>query len=83
MGALDEFRGLQKRVERVEWISSMPVWVDWPAPKEEGRRKLDGNGFGSRQAGRGVGEGTVFNHGVDPQLQIIENLGSMTVGART
>ena len=27
-GALEEFRGLQKRVERGEWMTSMPVWVE-------------------------------------------------------
>ena len=52
--------------------------VERPAPKEEGRRKLDGNGFGARQIGGGGGLGTVFNHGVDPQLRIIENMGNMT-----
>ena len=26
-GALEEFRGFQKRVERGEWTKSMPVWV--------------------------------------------------------
>ena len=43
--ALEEFGGLQKRVERVEWITSTLVWVKRPAPKEEGRRKSDGNGL--------------------------------------
>ena len=61
----------------------MPMWVERPEPKEEGLRKLEGNGSGARQGGRGVGDSTVFNYGVDPQLQIIENLGSMTVAART
>ena len=42
-GALEEFRGLQKRVERGEWMTSMPVWVEQPAPREEGRRKSEGN----------------------------------------
>ena len=52
-----------------------------PAPKEEGCRKSDRNGLGARKSGRGGGGGTVFNHGVDPQLRIIENLGSMTMSA--
>ena len=43
--ALAEFRGLQKRLERGEWLTSTPVWVERPAPKEEGRRKLDRNEF--------------------------------------
>ena len=82
-GELAEFRGLQKRVERGEWLTLTPVWVERPAPKEEVRWKSDGHGFGAQQSGRGVREGTVFNHGVDPQLQIIENLGSMTQAERT
>ena len=61
----------------------MPVWVERPAPREEGRRKSEVNGIGARQGGRGVGEGTVFNHGVDPQLRISENLGIITQAART
>ena len=40
-GALEEFRGLQKRVERGKWMTSMPVWVERPAPREEGHRKLE------------------------------------------
>ena len=82
-GALAEFEGLQKRVERGEWLTSTPVWVERPAPKEEELRKSDGNGLVARQSGeRGWGS-SVFNHGVDPQLRIIENLGSMTQAAHT
>ena len=44
-GHLEEFRGLKKRVERGEWPTSMPVWVERPAPREEGRRKWEGNGI--------------------------------------
>ena len=33
-GALEEFRGLQKMVERGEWLTSTPVWVERPAPRE-------------------------------------------------
>ena len=79
LGSLAEFGGLQKKVERGECLTSMPVWVEKPAPKEEGRRKLDGNGFGARKSGGGC---IIFNHGVDPHLQIIESLGSMTLVAR-
>ena len=39
LGALEEFGGLQKRVERGEWLTSMPVWVERKVPKEEGLRK--------------------------------------------
>ena len=38
-GAMEEFRRLQKRMERVEWITLTPVWVKRPASKEERRRK--------------------------------------------
>ena len=82
-GALAKFGGLQKKVERGECITSTPVWVERPSPKEEGCQKSDGNGFGARQSGRGGGGGTIFNHGVDPQLRIIENLGSMKLAARS
>ena len=66
LGALEEFRGLQKRVERGEWMTSIPVWVEQPALREEGRRKSEGNRTGAR------------NHGVDPQLRISENLVILT-----
>ena len=42
-GTLEEFHGLQKRVERGECMRSMPVWVEQPAPRKEGRRKSEGN----------------------------------------
>ena len=35
LGALVEFLGIHKKVERVECLTSMPVWVEQPAPKEE------------------------------------------------
>ena len=68
--ALEEFRGLQKRVERGEWLNSMPAWVERPAPQEEGQRKSEWTGNGAR------------NHGVDPKLHISENLGIITKFAR-
>ena len=40
-GALSELGGLQKKMERGEWLTSTPVWVDQSAQKEEGRQKLD------------------------------------------
>ena len=49
----------------------------------EGRTKSEGNGIGARQVGTGVIEGTVYNHGVDPQLRVSENLGIMTQAERT
>ena len=82
-GALEEFGGLQKRVERGEWLTSTPVWVERPKPKEEGLRESDRNGLGARKSGGGGGGGSVFNHGVDPQLRIIENLKILTQAART
>ena len=65
-GTLEEFWGLQKRVDRGEWMTYMPAWVYRPAPQEEGRRKSEGTGNGAR------------NHGVDPQLRIRKNLGILT-----
>ena len=70
-GALEEFCGIQKRVERGEWVISMPVWVERPALWEEGSRKSEGNGNGAR------------NHGVDPQLRIRKNLGILKQVARS
>ena len=81
--ALEELNGLQKRVERGEWLTSTPVCVERPALKGEGCWKSEGNGIGERQGGRGVGDGTVFNHGIEPQLRIIENLGLMTQAAHS
>ena len=69
-GALEDFCGIQKRVERGEWMKSMPVWVERPALREEGRRKSEGNRNGAR------------NHGVYPQLRISENLGILKQVAR-
>ena len=66
LGALEEFRGLQKRVERGEWLTSMPSCVERPAPREEGRCKSEGTGNVAR------------NHGVDLQLRISKNLGIIT-----
>ena len=70
-GALEEFCGLQKRLDRGKWMTSMPVWVERPAPRKEGLRKSEGNGNGA------------YNHGVDPQLRISENLGILTQVARS
>ena len=56
--------------------------MERPSPKEEGRQKSDGNGLGERQNGRGGGGGKIFNHGVYPQLRIIEDLGSTKMSAR-
>ena len=54
-GDLVEFRGLQKKTERGEWLISTPGWVDQPAPKEEGHRKYDRHGIGESPSGRGGG----------------------------
>ena len=59
------------------------VWVDWAAQKEEGRRKSDGVGIGARPSGRGGGRDAIVNHGIDPQLRIMEKLGDMTGAARS
>ena len=33
-GSLEEFGQLQKKIEREEWITTTPVWVDRPMPKK-------------------------------------------------
>ena len=66
MGALTEFEGLQKKVKRVEYLTLTLVWVERPAPKEDGHRKSDRNGLGARHSGGGGGGGAVFNHGFNP-----------------
>ena len=82
-GSLVEFWGLQKKVERGECLTSTPVWVERPAKKEEGRRKSDGNVFGERPSGEGGGRNAIFNHGIDPQLRIMERLGDMKGAVRS
>ena len=65
--------------------------ADRTVVKEVGRRRRNDvlGGWGNirevshrrpqeRQSGGEGGVVTLFNHGVDPQLRIIENLGSMT-----
>ena len=59
-GSLAEFGGVQKKVDRGGWLTLTPVWVDWPAQKEEGRRKSDGHGMGSRPSSGGGGRDAVF-----------------------
>ena len=44
-GAREEFGRLQNKLERGEWITLTPVWVERPEYKEEGHWKSDGNGF--------------------------------------
>ena len=82
-GALLDFGGLQKKVERGGGLTSTSVWVKRPAQKEEGRQRSDRNGFGARQSGGGGGSDAIFNHRIDPQLRIIENMGNMTLAARS
>ena len=82
LGAFTEFGGLQKKVEREGWWTSTTLWVDMPAQKEEGLQKSDGHGMVARQRGRGGGRDEIFNHGVDPQLRIMDRLGDMTASAR-
>ena len=51
--------------------------------KEEGRQKSDVHGMLARPSGGGGGRDAVFNHRVDPQLQIMERLGDMKTAARS
>ena len=78
MGALAEFGGIHKKVEIGDWITTTPVWVDRPTPKEEGRRESDGIRIGYRMIGGRGGRESVHNTGLDPQLQIMERLGEIT-----
>ena len=82
-GALSEFGGLQKKVERGEWLTLTPVWVERPAQKGEGRRKSDRNGFGAMPSGGGGRRNTIFNYRIDPQLRIMGNMGNMQVAAHS
>ena len=82
-GALEEFGGFQKKLEILEWLTLTLVWVERPAQKEDGRQKSDGNGFGASQSVGGGGGCAIFNHGIDPHLRIIDNLGDMTFMARS
>ena len=77
-GALAEFGGLHKKVERGEWLTLTLVWVDCLAPKKDGHRKSDGHGIGSRPSCGWGGRDVVFNNGLYPQLWIMERLGDMT-----
>ena len=83
LGSLKEFGGIQKKVDRGEWLTSTLGWVDWTAPKEEGRWKSDRNGIRSRPSGGGGGRDAVFNNGVDLHLRIMERLGEMTAAERS
>ena len=82
-GDLEEFGGLQKKVERGEWLTSTSVWLDRPSKKEEGRRKLDRNGMGARPSGGGGESDAIFNYKIDPQLHIMERLGDIKGSARS
>ena len=64
-------------------MTTTPGWVDQPTPKEEGQRKSDGNGSGSRMSGGGGGWDSVHNIGVDPQLRIMEKFGDITAAAHS
>ena len=53
LGALAEFGGLQKKIERGEWLTTTPVWVDRPTPKEEVQWKSNQNCSGYRMSSWG------------------------------
>ena len=47
-----EFNKIQRCVELVKWITSTPIWVEFPIEKEDGGRKLEsisGRGPGHTQ----------------------------------
>ena len=64
-GAREEFGRLQNKLERGEWITLTPVWVERPEYKEEGMMKSDRKGFGARPSGGGGRHDTIFNHEID------------------
>ena len=78
-----EIGGLQKKLERGEWLTSTPAWVDRPDQKEEGRCKYERHGMGASPSRGGGGRDAVFNHGLDLQLRIMERHGGMTGVARS
>ena len=75
MGALVKFSSLQKRIERGEWLTTTPVWVDRPAPKEEGLIKLDRSRNGTR-LGIGV-RCPVQNSGFEAKLRVMDIFGEL------
>ena len=75
-----EFVGLQKKVERVDWITTTLVWVDCTTPRKEWQRKSDRQGSGSRMTDGG---GLLHSIVVDPQLWIMDTLGEMKSEARS
>ena len=82
-GALAEFGGLHKKVERGEWITTTPVWVYRTTPKEDGRQKSDGHGSRSRMSDEGGGRDLEHKIEVDPQLQFMDKLGEMMSASRS
>ena len=62
LGYLAEFGGIQKKVDGGDWLTSTPVWVNRPAPKEEGLQKSDGHGIGESPSGGVGGQEAVFNN---------------------
>ena len=82
-GALAEFGGLQKKVERGEWLTLTPGWLDRPAPKEEVCQKSGVHGIGSGPISEGGVRYLVLNNRVDLQLRIVEILREMTTAARS
>ena len=73
-GDLAEFGGLHKKVERGEWLTLKPGWVDRPAQKAEGRQKSVRYDIRASPIGGGGGRNVVLHNGVDPQLRIMEIL---------
>ena len=83
LGALLEFRGIHKNLERGKCLTLTVGWVDRPALKHKGKRKSEGHWIVDSSSGGGGGRDSVFNNGVDLQLCIMERLVDMRAGART
>ena len=68
-------------MERGEWLTSTPVWLDRPVQKEEGRQKSDRHRIGAMPSRGGGGRDAVLDHGVDLQLRTMESIGDMAAEA--
>ena len=58
---MEEFGEFQKRVERGGWIKTSPAWVDMPAQKNYGQRRLENSGGVGRRISGGENLGQQQN----------------------
>ena len=73
-----EFEELHIRVERGEWITTTPVWVEILAQNSDGRRKSESGGgswrssSGEEKSGQQRQREEERNPDVDPRLRVVE-----------